>query len=424
MTYLRSEQSSGSDLTALPPRRLTWTDITLGAPSTPRGTMALHRSLTSGLCRRAGDPPGVFWGVGDRGPNLGPGDAAELYGLDHLAPLAALDGAKIMPLPEVGPALARFRLEGDAVLLEAVMPLHCPDGTPLDGLPPPFAGAETEPVFGLDGAALPTSVHGADSEGIAARRDGRFWIAEEYGPSLLLAEPDGTVIRRLVPRGSACCFAGSVIPIVATLPPIALARKLNRGFEALAISPDGAVLYVAFQSPLAHPDRAAHDAGNLVRIWALDAESGDFLAEYAYPLDPADSFARDAEAGPVSASDVKVSEMNCLPDGNLLVLERITHSTHFYRVSLGESLPVAFCDPTHRPTLEQVGQAGIHAAGWPLLAKQAVISTDVFSQVCGDLEGLIVLDDGTMLAANDSDYGTAGAQTQFWLWPAGLIAAA
>lgn len=404
----------------LNPRRLTWTDIPLGAPSTPRGEMALHRSLTSGLCRRAGDPPGVFWGVGDRGPNLGPGDAAKLYGLSHLAPLAAHGGAKIMPLPEVGPALARFRLEGEQVLLEAVLPLRCPDGTLLDGLPPPrFAGAETEPVFGLDGAPLPTSVHGADSEGIAARRDGLFWIAEEYGPSLLLVEPGGTVIRRLVPRGSADRFAGSAIPIIATLPPIALARKLNRGFEALALSGDGAVLYVAFQSPLAHPDRAAHDAGDLVRIWALDAQSGDFMAEYAYPLDPADSFTRDVDAGPVSASDVKVSEMTCLPDGSLLVLERITHSTHFYRVRLGEALPTALIDPAHRPTLEQVGQAGMQDASWPLLAKESVVSTDVCSQVCGDLEGLIVLDDGTLLAANDSDYGTGGAQTQFWLLPAG-----
>lgn len=400
------------------PRRLTWSDIALASPAVPRGEMVLHRSLTSGLCRRAGDPSGVFWGVGDRGPNLGPKDAAERYGLDHLAHLAALDGAKIMPLPEVGPALARFRLEGNAVLLEAVMPLRCADGTPLDGLPPPrIAGAETEPVFGLDGAPLPTSVHGADSEGIAARRDGLFWIAEEYGPSLLLTRPDGTVIRRLVPRGSAGRFAGSAIPIVATLPPIALARKLNRGFESLAISPDGAVLYAAFQSPLANPDRAAHQAGDLVRIWALDAESGKFLAEYAYPLDPAGSFTRDVDAGPVCASDVKVSEMVCLPDGSLLVLERITHSAHFYRVRLGEALPAALLDPAHRPTLEQLGQAGMQAAGWPLPVKESVVSTDIFSQVCGDLEGLIVLDDGTLLTANDSDYGTAGAHTQFWVLP-------
>lgn len=377
--------------------------------------MALHRSLTSGLCRRAGDPAGTFWGVGDRGPNIKPKDAAARYGLNHLAPLAALEGAKAMPVPEVGPALARFRLEGDRVLLEAVMPLTCPDGTQLDGLPPPeFPGAETEPAYALDGTPLPTSVHGADSEGIAARGDGSFWIAEEYGPSLLLVDDRGTVRQRLVPEGSADRFAGSRIPTVDSLPPIAMARKLNRGFEALAISPDGKTLYVAFQSPLAHPDRAAHEAGDLVRIWALNADSGAFMAEYAYPLDRPESFKRDAAAGPVSASDVKISEMACLADSSLLVLERITLSTHFYRIRLDQPLPEKWLDPDLRPTLEQLGQTGCLGARLHLPSKEPVFSSDHHPAVCSDLEGMIVLDDGCLLLSNDSDYGTDGAVTQFW----------
>jgi hypothetical protein len=373
--------------------------------------MVLHRSLTSGLCQRAGDPAGVFWGVGDRGPNIKPKDAVRHYGLDHLAPLAALEGAKVMPLPQAGPALARFRLVGERVELEAVLPLTAPDGTPINGLPAPeFAGAETEPVFALDGSPLPCSPDGADSEGIAARRDGRFWIAEEYGPSLLLVRDDGVVEERLVPADSAARYAGSAVPVREGLPQIAAARKLNRGFEALAISPAGLTLYTAFQSPLAHPDRAAHDAGQVVRIWALDAEDGAFKAEYAYPLDPPIGFVRDSQAGPVVAGDVKVSELACLPDGDLLVLERVTLSTHIYRVRLGEPLPAQFSDPDHRPTLEQLGPG----EDMPWLDKTLVFSTDAAPELCGDLEGLIMLENGSLLLANDSDYGTEGAETQFW----------
>ncbi len=400
-------------------RRLAWIDAPLAVVAVPTGSIDLHRSLTSGLTQRAGDPPGVFWGVGDRGPNIKPRDAVERYGLNQLAPLAALDGAKIMPLPDCGPALARFRLERDSVELEAVMPLHAGDGTPLDGLPPPaLAGAETEPTFRLDGTALPSSTNGADSEGIAARPDGRFWIAEEYGPSLLLVRDDGVVERRLVPQGSGARYAGSAIATDDTLPAIAAARKLNRGFEGLAITPDGETLYAAFQSPLAHPDRAAHEQGTLVRIWALDARTGAFLREHAYPLDPPEHFARDAAAGSVVAGDVKISELACLADGSLLVLERITLSTQIYRVQPATPLPPQFCDPAHRPTLEQLGPD----AELPLLSKQLVFSTDAVPAVCGDLEGMIVLGDGSLLLANDSDYGTEGAVTQFWLVPPAAIA--
>jgi Esterase-like activity of phytase len=394
------------------PLRLEWTELPLVRLPMPKGEMVLHRSLTSGLCQREGDAAGVFWGVGDRGPNIKPKDAVKRYGLEQLAALTGLEGAKVMPLPDCGPALARFRLDGERMVLEAVLPLTAPDGTPINGLPAPeFAGAETEPVFALDGSPLPCSPNGADSEGIAARRDGRFWIAEEYGPSLLLVRDDGVVEERLVPAGSATRYAGSAVPVREGLPAIAAARKLNRGFEALAMSPDGLTLCAAFQSPLAHPDRAAHDQGRVVRIWALDAESGAFRHEHAYSLDPPAGFVRDCQAGPVVAGDVKVSELACLPDGDLLVLERVTLSTHIYRVRLGEPLPAQFSDPAHRPTLEQLSLE----EDIPWLDKTLVYSTDAAPEVCGDLEGLIMLDDGSLLLANDSDYGTEGAETQFWL---------
>lgn len=70
----------------------------------PKGTMRLTRSLTSGLARCAADPADVFWGVGDRGPNIKPKAAVGRYGLDALKDAAALDGAKVMPLPQEGRA--------------------------------------------------------------------------------------------------------------------------------------------------------------------------------------------------------------------------------------------------------------------------------------------------------------------------------
>ncbi len=397
--------------------RLAWSDAHLADIALPTGTMRLTRSVASGLTRSPLDPPGTFWGVGDRGPNIKPGDAAALYGVAAVRHLAAIDGAKIMPLPGTGPALARFRVRDDAVELESVVELTGASGRAIGGLPVPYGPhAEREPVFDLSGAALPTDPNGADSEGIAALPDGTFWIAEEYGPSLLRVTRDGRVLLRWVPEETAACFAGADYPVVEALPALAASRKLNRGFEGVAASPDGAQLFVAFQSPLAHPNREAHDDSRHVRIWQLDGTNGALKAEYIYPLDDPANFRRDAAAGRVRRNDIKISELVWVGDGALLVLERVTQSTKIYRVQIDPAkvAPTALGDPATRPTLEQMTRKDIGRAKLPLLDKQLILSTDDWPQICGDLEGMILLAPNELLFSNDSDFGIEGAETMFW----------
>jgi len=116
-------------------------------------------------------------------------------------------------------------------------------------------------------------------------------------------------------------------------------------------------------------------------------------------------------AGPVERSDVEVSELTALPDGGLLVLERVTHSTHIYRVrpAPGNALPPIWSDPNHRPTLEQAGQDSFIP-----LDKELVLSTDVETAICGDLEGMILIGPNDLLLSSDSDYGIEGGETEFW----------
>lgn len=398
-------------------KRLAWSDAHLADIALPNDTMCLTRSLASGLCQSPLDPPDIFWGVGDRGPNIKPDVAADRYGTEHLRPLAAIDGAKIMPLPSTGPALARFRIEGDAVILEAVIDITNASGAAISGLPIPYSPhAEFEPVYDLAGAPLPTDPSGADSEGITAMADGSFWISEEYGPSLLRVDRQGRVTVRWVPSGLGPSFDGANYPVIDALPAIAVARKLNRGFEAIAATPDGKSLFVAFQSPLAHPDRDAHERSRHVRIWQLDAENGALLAEYIYPLDDPDIFRRDADAGEVSRDDIKISEIGLTGDGHLLVLERISLTTNIYRVALRPSLaaPAALSNPQTRPTLEQMSRKDLKIAGISLLEKSLVFSSDDHPDICPDLEGMILLGTSELLLSNDSDFGIEGAETQFW----------
>jgi hypothetical protein len=141
--------------------RLAWTDYGLDEVETPRGRLRITLGLGSGLARRAGDPPGVVWAIGDRGPNLKIGTAIDEHGLTHLAGLAGLEGAKIMPRPAIGPTLAQLRVEADTVTCLQVLPLRDATGATFDGLPGPGGDvAAMEPAFDLSGAALGTARRG------------------------------------------------------------------------------------------------------------------------------------------------------------------------------------------------------------------------------------------------------------------------
>ena len=64
--------------------RLRWDDEVLQQIDLPRGTLRMTRGLGSGLARRATDPPGVVWAIGDRGPNFKVKVAVETYGVEGL----------------------------------------------------------------------------------------------------------------------------------------------------------------------------------------------------------------------------------------------------------------------------------------------------------------------------------------------------
>jgi hypothetical protein len=389
--------------------RLDWTDAPLGEIELPRRTMRFRSGFGSGLSRRPGDPAGIVWAVGDRGPNIKVKAAIERYGLDRLEPLRKEEGAKIMPRLDIGPAIAELRIAGDRVELVRSLPIADSEGRPVSGLPIPGGPhMRSEPAFDLDGQPLRPDPSGMDTEGIAALADGGFWASDEFGPSLVRLDARGRVLKRLVPDG--VDLGGAAYPVEPVLPAIAARRRLNRGFEAVALSSDSKWLFVAFQSPLAHPDEAAHEQGRHVRLWRCDAETGEVAAQYLYPLDPPDSFRRD---GALERSDLKVSELAAAGGDSLLVLERGSKTAKIYRVTPSDSsaLPAEHLDIATRPTAETLSPGEI---GLPVLAKRLLFSTDDAPEIGADLEGMAVLSPFELLLVNDNDFGIEGAETGFW----------
>jgi hypothetical protein len=283
----------------------------------------------------------------------------------------------------------------------------------LSGLPTPgSANSRREPALDMEGRPLAPDPGGVDSEGIIAAPDGSLWIGDEYGPSLLRIDADGRVHMRWVPKGEERTIEGAPYPAAAVLPAIAAKRHVNRGFEALAWTDLG--LVIAFQSPLAHPDEEAHEKACHVRFWKLNAGTGRVEAQFIYPLDGPESFRRDCEKEPFHRSDIKVSEIALEREDVLVVLERGSETTKFYRVKLdpARAAPAAHLDVATRPSVEELSGSG--EIDFPLLEKQLLFSTDDFPEVAADLEGMVILSPTEMLLVNDNDFGVEGAETSFW----------
>jgi hypothetical protein len=235
-----------------------------------------------------------------------------------------------------------------------------------------------EEVYGLDGVRLVPSVLGADTEAVAAMPDGGFIVAEEYGPSLLKVDATGVVSERWVAKGAEHGLQGE-LPVRGLLPERVAKRRLNRGFEALCASGDGAFLYVGMQSGLEGEDK--HSAP----VWKLDARTGEVVAEWAFPFDEPETFLRDAERRKVGWKDLKVCEFAWAGDDRLIVLERIAHSAKIYLVDLAR-----------------------------LPEKRLLMSSDDHREIGPDIEGMALVSPRELVICSDNDFGVEGEATGFW----------
>jgi len=257
--------------------------VTLAATDIPPlatvGGVAVTGSAYGSAWTAAPGSTTEFYGLTDRGPNVdGPG------------------GGKVLPVPGFHPQIGKFTLADGKATLDTAITLTGPDSAPLLGLVDPRADTG-EKLIGIDGAALPTSDHGLDPEGLVALPDGTFWISDEYGPFLVHVDATGKELERLSP------FDGS-------LPRELSLRTPNQGMEGLTITPDGSTLVGIMQSALKTPGLAG-DAKSvpLSRIVAVDIAT-KAVKEYLYPL-----------ANP-QKTKVAVSEITALSPTRFLIDER------------------------------------------------------------------------------------------------------
>jgi len=338
--------------------------------------------------------PDEYWVVTDRGPN----GQVKVDG----------DKRRTFPVPGFDPVILRVKVDGSTLRVQQAIPLTTTAGRPITGLSD-MAGRDETPYDWTAAQQLPVNPSGVDSEGLVRAGNGEFWVSEEYSPSILRISPTGKVLARYVPQGLA--LPGADYPVNPTLPAILGKRQINRGFESLAMSPDGHTLYTMLQSPLALPNPDAGEKSRAVRLIAFDTATGKATAEYVYSLEKVTGFDPGADG---DESDMKISALAWYGPDELLVDERTDDVAKLYVAKLTGATNVLggpFDDPAHSPPLEQ---ADLRAASVTPLAKTLLVDlTASVPNLPKKIEGIAVRDDHTIAVANDNDFGMTEGKHAF-----------
>lgn len=327
---------------------------------------------------------GEYWTVTDRGPN---GQIA-----------VGKDKRRTFPVPGFDPAIVKIRTVGDRVEVLGAIPLTTSSGAPVTGLPNQ-PGRDEAPYTYDAKTPLGFDPNGLDTEGLVRDRDGGFWLVDEYGPSLVHVSAHGRVLARHVPRGLG--LTGADYPVVESLPSVCLHRKINRGFEGLALLPDGD-LVMALQSPLLNPDKDSGENSRTTRLLRFSPREGKVTAEYAYRFDPVG----EVEPGQTKTSELKISALVALGGDRLLVEERTDKAARLYEIRLrrgSDILGSAWDAAGTSPALEQLDDPA--AAGVPVPAKRLVVDLGTVAGVPGKIEGIAVEGERTLVLLNDNDFG-------------------
>ena len=252
-----------------------------------------------------------------------------------------------------------------------------------------------------------------DPEGIVVNpRNGNLLVSDEYGPSLYEIDRNtGATVKtystpaNLIPRN-----AGTGVANYANDTGNDAGKRTNRGFEGLAISPDGQYAYAMLQSAML--DEGGSN-GSVSRIVKFDTTTGAAVAQYAYQMKRSGQGQGTSSLVAINEHEFFVLERNNRGVG--VGAEFATADKEIYKIDLNGATDVSGID------LDQAG------AVYTKVTKSAQfldLDADTLAALGNKSpekwEGLAIgpkLDDGSylMLAGTDNDYSVTqnGTGTQF-----------
>lgn len=364
------------------------------------GSTEIKEGGFSGLTHLPGDPADVFYTLADRGPN---GE----FGKDKL---------RTFPVDPYIPRIYKIRATGGSIEIVETIPLHLPEGVKDVYTETNFVtgvsnlkDTDEVPYDGTAATKLAYDPDGLDLEGIAYNpKDDTFWLSDEYRPSLVQVKRDGTIVGRYVPQGAkeALLAAGAKTELYDTLPAVYGKRVSNRGFEGVAISPDGQSLYASIQSPLANPDKKTSDASRNLRILKLDLATKQVVGEYVYVAEQAGQLVN------VAQKDIVISDLSALDTNVLLVDERDKNVgkdaqlKRIYKADFSKAtnvLGTAVSDSLESLSVSQLKEKGIVP-----VAKEMIVDMTKLGYPYEKMEGITAIGKDRIAIVNDNDFGVDG----------------
>ncbi len=350
--------------------------------------------MGSDLFHVPGDAEDIFYVITDRGPNN-----------DTVQPDKSAGTGFVVPT--FSPLILKVQLLGSSVKLLSTIAIKTKNGLGVTGLPN-IKGYDAVPTDtkGITSDAL-YNLAGLDAEGIVKTSKGDFWVVDEYAPSLVQLSARGVVTSRYVPSGWKA--SPTSFKAVKTIPEIYLKRKANRGFEALALTPDGKTLFIGLQSPLLNPTKAVGDASLATRILRFDLTSNSFTGEFVFGFETVSKV--DAKA--TKNSDLKLSALVALDSKTLLTQERTDNSFLLSTFTIEESANILGSKwdlAATTPSLETYTGVGTNAEVEKLIAlsiKKVIFNSTSIATMPGKVEGVAVLDSQHIVVVNDNDFNFA-----------------
>lgn len=261
-----------------------------------QGTRPLRYSPGSGLAllARSGDTLRFLY-VTDRGPNFDPGAA-----LAASLPAERVAKTKVFPLPEFSPRFGVIEWDRSKATAQVFSSQALKFGDrECSGRPPVLDGQEGEQGWDPSGKVLSNDANGIDPEAIARLDDEFVYISEEYRPSILkVKQSNGNVVEWLTPGKG--------------LPDVFAKRRLNRGFEAMTVTPGGALVALLQSTIELGGERKGKPGTQTKDAFFIRGfkKHGATVRQFAYPLD--DRFQ--------SRSEAKIGDMVALDEERFIVI--------------------------------------------------------------------------------------------------------